>query len=301
MNNFKSPGETLTLTAPSGGVTTGLGVQIGQLFAVAAGTVAAALPFEGRVTGEVELVKDAGATWSEGELLYWDDVAKNVTPTSTSNLLIGVASVDVGSAVVLGSVRLNGAARGDGAIDIAAGSNIIKGEDLGAPDLADDNHFLISVVMQATAYTLDETALPADNPPRNITVTHTTDTTTDALGDAVVVGTDVNDEAITETITVGADTVATGAKAFKTVTSVATASWVQGGGVSDLLEVGFGTLLGLSEVRASTDEIFLGTLDGLMRDFDAKAVDASNVEGNTVSLSGGTYDSAKEAKVLIQL
>lgn len=301
MNNFKSIGETLTLTAPAGGVTTGLGVQIGQLFVVATATVAAALEFEGLVIGEIELVKDAGTTWSEGELLYWDDVAKNVTPTSTDNLLIGVAAVDVGSAAVLGFVRVQGAARGDGAIDIAAGSNIMKGDDLGAPDLADDDRFLNSVVMQATAYTLDETTLPADNPPRNVTATHTTDTTTDTLGDAVVVGTDVNDEVITETLTLSADGVVTGAKAFKTVTSVTTASWVQGGGVSDLIEVGFGNLLGLSEVRASTDEIFLGTLDGLMRDFDSKAIDAANVEGNTVSLTGGTYDSTKEAKVLIQL
>lgn len=301
MNNWKQPGDTVTLTAPAGGVTTGLGVKIGQLFVVATATVAAGLPFEGRVTGVVELVKDAGTAWTEGELLFWDDVDDNVTPSPTGNLLIGAAVDDVDAGDVLGEVRLNATARNDGAGVAGAGSNLIKGERLGAPDLLTDNRFLLSTVMLATPYVLDETTLPADNPPRNVIVTHATDTTTDTLGNVVIDGTNVDDQVIQETLAVAADGVVTGAKAFKTVTAVQTAGWVQGGGVSDTIEVGFGELLGLAEVRADATEVFLGTLDGLMRDFDAIAIDAANVEGNTVSLTGGTYDSAKVAKVLIQL
>lgn len=175
------------------------------------------------------------------------------------------------------------------------------GDDLGAPDLIDDNRFLLSVIMQATAYTLDETTLPADNPPRNVIITHTTDTTTDTLGDAVVDGTDFNDAVIQETITVVADGIATGVKAFKTVTAVTTASWVQVGGVSDLLEVGFGNLLGLSNLLTAASQVFLATLAGLARLPDSITVSASLIEQNTISLDGGTYDSSKVARALLKL
>ena len=181
------------------------------------------------------------------------------------------------------------------------GSNVLYADDLGAPDLADPNYFLISTVMLATAYTLDQTTLAADNPPRNVTVTHTTDTTTDTLGNVVIIGTDVNDSSITETMAVSADGVATGTKAFKTIVSVTTAGWVQAGGVSDLLEVGFGTLCGLSAVHANADEVgWPAMLAGLARTPDSVAVSASLVEENTISLSGGTYDSSKKLRVVMR-
>ena len=191
----------------------------------------------------------------------------------------------------------------DGAVnpEHLAGSGALLGDDLATPDLLTDDRFLLSVVMQATAYTLDNTTLPAGNPPRNIIITHTTDTTTDTLGDATVVGTDVDGGVISEVLTVSADGVVTGAKAFVTVTSVTTPSWVQGGGVSDLIEVGFGNLLGLSQVMPAAANVFLAALAGVTRLPDAVAFDAANVEGNTISLTGGTYDGTKTAKALILL
>lgn len=172
-------------------------------------------------------------------------------------------------------------------------------EYLGTPSLADDDRFLLSVVMQATAYTLDETTLPAGNPPRNVVITHTTDTTTDTLGDATVTGTDVNDEEITETITLVADSAVKGTKAFKTVTSVITPDWVQAGGVSDLIEVGFDTLLGLSRALAATTDVVQTMLDGAVVKPDAVAVDASVVSKNTVDMATGTYDGTKVARALV--
>ena len=154
--------------------------------------------------------------------------------------------------------------------------------------------------MQAAPYSLDETTLPADNPPRNVIITHTTDTTTDTLGDAVVDGTDFEDNVIQETLTVNADGVVTGTKAFKTVTAVATAGWVQAGGVSDLIEVGFGNVLGLAYRLTGAEEVFLTTLDGVALSPDAVAVDAADIEENTVDMNSGTYDSAKLARVLLR-
>lgn len=109
MNNFKQPGDTVNLTAPSGGVMSGLGYQIGQLFVVAGNTVAENETFPGKVTGVCELVKNTGEAWTEGALVYWDDTAKNVTTTATGNLLIGVAVEAALSADALGEVLLRAA------------------------------------------------------------------------------------------------------------------------------------------------------------------------------------------------
>ena len=297
MNNFQQIGNVLTLTAPSGGVVSGLGYKIGQLFVVAKTTVAETLPFEGQVVGVIKLVKDAGTAWTVGQLLYWDDTDSNVTTVVAGNLLIGSASAVAASDAVVGDVRLNAVAVDDDESSLEQ----IFGEDLGQPNLEDDNYFLISTVMLATAYVLDQTALPADNPPRNIIITHTVDTTADTLGDAVVTGTNVDDEPITETLTIASGTTVVGTAAFKTVTQVITEDWVQVGGVSDLIEVGFDTLLGLSKVRTASTEIWLGFLAGVARLPDAVVADADDVEENTVSLTGGTYDGSKTAKVLIKV
>lgn len=195
-----------------------------------------------------------------------------------------------------------------GTAEIAAGAvtsseladNLTHYVSLSAPDLADDNYFLISVDMQATAYTLDQTTLPADNPPRNVTITHTSGDTADTLGDAVVVGTNVDDDAINETITISADGVATGTKAFKTITSVTTAGWVIDGveATADNIEVGFGNKLGLDRALAASTDVALTTL-GTAIVTPTVAVDSDEVEKNTVDISSGTYDGTKVAKALI--
>lgn len=177
---------------------------------------------------------------------------------------------------------------------------LVSFADLGAPDLAVDDHFLNSVAMQATAYTLDETEQLADNPPRNVTITHTSGDTADTLGDAVVTGTNVNDKTITETITILEDDVAVGTKAFKTVTSVVTAGWELDAveETADTIEVGFGNLLGLPQTLSATNDVVLTTL-GTAIITPTVVVDDNEVEKNTVDISSGTYDGTKVAKALV--
>jgi predicted RecA/RadA family phage recombinase len=107
MNNYIKPGNTLTFTAPSGGVTSGLGYKIGQLFVVAAITAAEGDEFEGKTDGVYTLPKTTGAAWTEGQLLYWDDTNDKVITTATGNLLIGCAAAAAGSDDTTGTVRLN--------------------------------------------------------------------------------------------------------------------------------------------------------------------------------------------------
>lgn len=199
----------------------------------------------------------------------------------------------------------------DGSIDTAhvansavtvakLGAGVAYIERLGTPSVADADRFLLSVAMQATAYTPDETTLPAGNPPRNVTVTHTAVGTADTLGDLVVEGTDVDDGAISETITIVSGTEAAGVKAFKTITSLTTAGWVIDGveATADTITVGFGALLGLSRVLASANEVVVGLLNRAVQAATI-AVDAANVEGNTVDMSAGTYNGSKLADLLM--
>jgi predicted RecA/RadA family phage recombinase len=105
--NFIQPGENLTLIAPSGGVVSGTGYLIGTLFVVAQVSAAAAATFAASTCGVWELPKASGA-WTAGAKVYWDDTAKNVTTTATSNTLIGCATIAQVSGATTGYVRLNG-------------------------------------------------------------------------------------------------------------------------------------------------------------------------------------------------
>jgi predicted RecA/RadA family phage recombinase len=106
MKNFVQDGCVVTLTAPSGGVTSGKGVKVGSIIAIAATTQAAAASFEGAVTGVFDVDKATGAAWAEGDLLYWDDTAKNFTKTSTSNTKSGYAVSAAASGDATGRMRL---------------------------------------------------------------------------------------------------------------------------------------------------------------------------------------------------
>ena len=110
MSTFKKPGDVLTFTAPSGGVTVGVPLLIGSLLVVPKGTAAEDAEFEGMITGEHYLPKTTGATWSEGDKVYWKVSTSKFTKTSSDGQLAGVASRDAGSSDAYGYVRLNGTA-----------------------------------------------------------------------------------------------------------------------------------------------------------------------------------------------
>lgn len=94
---YVSPGDTVTLTAPSGGVTAGTPVLIGRLLVIPKNTVAQTLPFDGYVGGVHTVAKVGSQAWTEGANVYWDDTNKYFTTTATSNQYAGVALVAVGS------------------------------------------------------------------------------------------------------------------------------------------------------------------------------------------------------------
>ena len=106
MKNFVQQGNTITITALTD-VVSGGGVMIKDTFGVAAFDVAQNEDVEIVLEGVFTLTK-AVVEIPQGARVYWDDANKNVTISSTGNLLIGIATVSVLDVDPEVNVRLNG-------------------------------------------------------------------------------------------------------------------------------------------------------------------------------------------------
>lgn len=108
MKNYVQPGEDLDLTAPTGGVTTGVGVLIGRLFAIATVTAAAAAAFVGKTRGVIDIAKTSAQAWVAGEPIYWDDTNKRADNSVAAGFRrIGVAIAAAANPSSTGKVRLD--------------------------------------------------------------------------------------------------------------------------------------------------------------------------------------------------
>lgn len=107
--NYRSAGDTLELVAPSGGVTTGVGYVIGSAFVVALTSALEGETFRAMRVGKWMLPKAAagsGKDFAQGEVVFWNNTAKNVDKTNAAYYPIGyvesgVASLDEECEVVL--------------------------------------------------------------------------------------------------------------------------------------------------------------------------------------------------------
>ena len=160
---------------------------------------------------------------------------------------------------------------------------------LGSPVAPDDDFFVAAATaMKVGAYTLLNTTLAVA---RNITVTHTATSTVDTLGTIDIVGTDIAGNALTESITPLNGTVASGAKAFKTITSITGAGWVVNTG-ADVIKVGFGDKLGLPD-KLPYDTVTQAYFGGVRESTRATvAVSATVLGSNTIDLNSASDGSA---------
>lgn len=106
MKNFVQPGDNLTLIAPAA-IASGEALLIGAIFGVANAAAESGKPVVISTVGVFDLPKAAGAL-TQGQVVYWDATAENVTGTATDNTRIGVAVAAEGSASTKVNVRLNG-------------------------------------------------------------------------------------------------------------------------------------------------------------------------------------------------
>jgi predicted RecA/RadA family phage recombinase len=108
MKNYIEPGETLTFTAPAGGVTTGVAVLIGGLIVIPATTAAAGAAFEGALCGVYgNQLKAAGTAWTVGQVLYFDSADSTFkTAASATARRAAVAAVAAAAGDLTGTIKL---------------------------------------------------------------------------------------------------------------------------------------------------------------------------------------------------
>lgn len=90
MNNFKQPGDRITITA-GGALTSNQGLLTNDTFGVVAETVASGEEVEVAVKGVYELPKEAPLVIAQGANVYWNNGSSEVTTTAGGNTLIGKA------------------------------------------------------------------------------------------------------------------------------------------------------------------------------------------------------------------
>jgi predicted RecA/RadA family phage recombinase len=108
MKNFVQEGKTVTVIAPSGGVSGGDLVVIGSIIGVAAFDAAEAAEVEVATEGVFTLPKASADDVSAGNLLYWDSAQGELTKTAGtgSKPLVGVATKAAGSGVTTVACKL---------------------------------------------------------------------------------------------------------------------------------------------------------------------------------------------------
>ncbi len=101
MTNYIQRGNTITVAAPTGGVTSGDLVIVGSLIGVAATTQAEGADVEIDATGVFDLPKVATDDVAVGNLLYYASATSNLTKTAGtgSKPLVGVAVKAAGNGV----------------------------------------------------------------------------------------------------------------------------------------------------------------------------------------------------------
>ena len=153
----------------------------------------------------------------------------------------------------------------------------------GSPVVADVDRIVTTTDMKVGAYTIAN-ASAAGGIALNVTVTVTQDIEDDTEGTLDIVGTDIDDQVLTETLTPLIGSTVAGTKAFKTVTSVTGVGWVTGG-TADNITVGFGELIGLPDKLENNTVLF--ALFNAVREGTAPTVTFSStvLSLNTVDLN----------------
>jgi len=151
----------------------------------------------------------------------------------------------------------------------------------GSPVVADVDYYFTGV-MALGAYTLLKSA--PDVGARSVTIKRTTAGAADTFGTVVVLGTDLNDAVITETLTPtlsGTEYETT--KAFKTITSITSVGWVIGD-AADTFIIGLGNLIGLPDKLTDTGQVLGASLANV------KEATAPTVTVSATVLSQNTVD-----------
>lgn len=132
--------------------------------------------------------------------------------------------------------------------------------------------------------------------PRNILITPAASTGDVAACSVVVAGTNIYNQSISETFAflANASTATTGAKAFKTITSVTFPASCEDAPYAAKWSVGFGEKIGLNKCLSSAGDWLQSSVGGTYESTRATiAVGATTVESNTADFNGTMDDSTE--------
>ncbi|WP_312548175.1 DUF2190 family protein [Massilia sp.] len=110
MRNKVQAGNVISVIAPAL-VLSGQGVLVGTLFGVAAGDALQGAPVEIAREGVFDLTALGSDTATQGAKAYWDNTAKRITATATSNTLVGAFAAAKTAADNTARVLLDGVIR----------------------------------------------------------------------------------------------------------------------------------------------------------------------------------------------
>jgi predicted RecA/RadA family phage recombinase len=110
MKNFIQNGHVITVPAPTGGIVSGEGLIVGNIFGIAAYSAAEGDPLELATTGVYKLPKASAAVLAMGARVAWDNTAKQVNTPGAGRFPIGIATEVAGNGITGVTVRLDGVA-----------------------------------------------------------------------------------------------------------------------------------------------------------------------------------------------
>jgi predicted RecA/RadA family phage recombinase len=110
MKNAVQDGRVITVPAPAGGAESGSCLIVGNLFGVAAYTVAEGQPLELVTKGVFLLPKVSSAVFAIGDRVAWDAATNMIDVPASGRMPIGIATEAAGDGIGTLSVRLDGVA-----------------------------------------------------------------------------------------------------------------------------------------------------------------------------------------------
>lgn len=110
MKTYLQNGHVITVTTPAGGIASGDGLIVGNIFGIAAYSASEGDPLELATTGVYKLPKATAAVFTVGARVAWDNTAKQVNTPGAGRFLIGIATEAAGNGITGVAVRLDGIA-----------------------------------------------------------------------------------------------------------------------------------------------------------------------------------------------
>lgn len=108
MKNFIQNGHMITVPAPTGGIKSGSGMIVGNLFGIAVMDAVEGKNVEIATTGVFDLPKAPAAVFTLGQQVSWDATNNQVVATVTGAYPIGVVTQAATNGTTMAWVRLDG-------------------------------------------------------------------------------------------------------------------------------------------------------------------------------------------------